>query len=847
MAEAPHQDARDAIARPERLEALRRAELLDTPPEEAFERLTRMATAILGVPVSLVSLVDEHRQFFKSARGLPEPWASARQTPLTHSFCQHVVSRAEPLVVADSRLDPLVRDNAAIGDLGVIAYAGVPIESVEGEVIGSLCAIDSRPRQWTPEELTILRELASLARTELDLRRALRATDAAARAAARASAERTAVIESSTDGIYAIDTNGCCTLANSAAAALLGYAREELLGRNMHDLVHHHHGDGRPFPEAECPLFLASRGARAVRLDDTVLWRRDGSAFPADCTSSPLLVDGQLTGAVVAFRDVTERVTAARALRESEMKFRAVFEDVGLGVAITSVDGRILDCNHAYERITGYTRDALRELTFDRVTHPDDVAEQRRQTEGLRSGASEQLQMEKRYVRPDGSIVWGRLTATAVRNGDGEAQFLVAAVEDVTARLRAVEALRLLSEAGAALASSLAYEDTLPRVARLALPRLGDACIVDVLRPDGTMDALCIHVDPAREEVLRDAVRSPDSLAPASVDDVVPTGTEIVDDLDATPGDARAADAAAGRRPLDALRAAGLRVALRVPLRGQRRALGVLTFGTPARGYDAEDVRLAEALAWRAGFAVENALLYRDAQSATRLRDEVLAVVSHDLRNPVHTIIMSAGFLSEMPSLEPGVLQAQLAVIRRSAARAERLIRDLLDVTRIENGQLRVERQPVPVGELLAEATGMVASQARERRIGLDVQAPDAAVTALGDRHRLLQALDNLLGNALKFTPPGGNVTVAAADDGAGVRFEVRDTGPGMTPAQQANLFRRFWQARRVDRRGVGLGLTIVKGIVDAHGGEVVVESDGRTGTTFRFTVPHEQPAAAAD
>jgi PAS domain S-box-containing protein len=718
MAEAPHDVQREALSRPERLAALRRAELLDTPPEEAFERLTRMATTILGVPVSLVSLVDANRQFFKSARGLPEPWATARETSLTHSFCQYVVSRSEPLVVSDARRDPLVQDNQAIEDLGVIAYAGVPIESAEGEIIGSFCAIDARPRQWTPAELEVLRELASLARTELDLRRALRDSDAAARAAARASAERTAVIESSTDGIYAVDLQGRCTLANAAAADLLGFAREELTGRNMHELVHHHHADGRPFAEADCPLYLAFRDGRPVRLDGTVLWRRDGSSFPADCTSSPLIVDGRITGAVVTFRDVSERVAAA-------------------------------------------------------------------------------------------------------------------------------SALRLLLEAGAVLASSFAYEDTLPQVARLALPRLGDACIVDVLRPDGTLDAMCVHVDAAQEEVLG-ASRRAHPLPQGNLDDLVPVGTQVIADIDAATPDAVADAGLPDAAPLPVLRAIGARSALCVPLRGQRRALGVLTFAGAARAYDAEDVRLAEELAARASFAIENALLYRDAQSATRARDEVLAVVSHDLRNPVHTITMSADFLSETPAPDEKLLRSQLAIIRRSAARATRLIRDLLDVTRIENGQLRVERNPVPVGELLAEATGMVATQARERGIALAVEAPGEEVTASGDRHRLLQVLDNLLGNALKFTPPGGNVTVAAADDGAGVRFEVRDTGPGMTAAQQANLFRRFWQARRVDRRGVGLGLSIVKGIVDAHGGEVAVESDGRTGTTFRFTVPHEEPGSAA-
>ena len=152
-----------------RLSALREAAVLDTPAEDRFDRITRLAARFLGVPVALVSLVDEDRQFFKSCMGLPEPWASARETPLSHSFCQHVVHSAEPLVIEDAREHPLVRDNLAIGDLGVIAYAGVPLTDADGHVLGSLCAIDSRPRTWTGEEVQTLRDLAGVVMTEIEL------------------------------------------------------------------------------------------------------------------------------------------------------------------------------------------------------------------------------------------------------------------------------------------------------------------------------------------------------------------------------------------------------------------------------------------------------------------------------------------------------------------------------------------------------------------------------------------------------------------------------------------------------------------------------------------------------
>jgi formate hydrogenlyase transcriptional activator len=154
-----------------RLEVLRHTSLLDSPPEEAFDRLTRLARSILRVPAAYVSLVDGERQFFKSAVGLPEPWASLRQTPLSHSFCKHTVASGEPLLVSDAREDPLVRDNPAIPELGIVAYAGIPLKTTEGLTLGSFCVVDARPRVWTDEELTVLRSLAASVMTEIGTRR----------------------------------------------------------------------------------------------------------------------------------------------------------------------------------------------------------------------------------------------------------------------------------------------------------------------------------------------------------------------------------------------------------------------------------------------------------------------------------------------------------------------------------------------------------------------------------------------------------------------------------------------------------------------------------------------------
>jgi GAF domain-containing protein len=159
-----------ALAEPGRLAALHAAALLDSPPEESFDRLTRLAAKVVNAPVALVSAVNRDRQFFKSCLGLPEPWATRRQTPLSHSFCQHVVAAREPVIVSDARKDERLLDNLAIRDLGVIAYLGVPLITREGHALGTLCVIDQEPRIWTSDEISLVKDVAASVVTEITLR-----------------------------------------------------------------------------------------------------------------------------------------------------------------------------------------------------------------------------------------------------------------------------------------------------------------------------------------------------------------------------------------------------------------------------------------------------------------------------------------------------------------------------------------------------------------------------------------------------------------------------------------------------------------------------------------------------
>ena len=187
---APRRPVAPHLGAENRLAALQRSGLLDGVPEEDFDRLTRLVTTILHAPMALVSLVDADRQILKSHVGLPEPWASAGEIPLSHSFCQHIVALGKPLVIADARQHPLVRDSPAIPDLGMVAYAGVPLRTAEGHVLGSFCVADHQPREWTARDVAILHDLAASVMTEIELGQALRE---AREARAQADVERTSL------------------------------------------------------------------------------------------------------------------------------------------------------------------------------------------------------------------------------------------------------------------------------------------------------------------------------------------------------------------------------------------------------------------------------------------------------------------------------------------------------------------------------------------------------------------------------------------------------------------------------------------------------------------------------
>jgi PAS domain S-box-containing protein len=388
-----------------RLAALLDLEVLDTPQEERFDRITRVAAALFDVPIAMVSMVDAHRLFWKSCIGL-----AGREAARDGSFCPHVILQEETLLVPDTRLDPRFADSDAVtGELGIRFYAGHPLHAPGGERVGTLCIADRRPRDLDDAQIARLRDLACLAERELS---DVQARVAAVRARRSEDGLRT-VMESVGDGIVTFDPQGRIRWANAAAEHNFRAGHGDLVGQPVASLL-----DGGDWSEVAPQVGAAGEAGPALGSRRLVTGlRRDGEPFPMELLVSEAWVDGERLFVAVG-QDVTARERAARELHDSERRFRAIFDRAGIGISLTDAEGRLVDVNPAMAAMFGYTREQLIEMPFAELRHPDEpVPEQL--IDALRAApVGQDVRAIRRYRRADGSTMWGAATLTALGESD---------------------------------------------------------------------------------------------------------------------------------------------------------------------------------------------------------------------------------------------------------------------------------------------------------------------------------------------------------------------------------------------------------------------------------------------
>ncbi len=407
----------------------------------------------------------------------------------------------------------------------------------------------------------------------------------------------------------------------------------------------------------------------------------------------------------------------------------------------------------------------------------------------------------------------------AAEQEERRAAFLAAAVQELTA--------------------SLDYQQTIGALARLIVPNLAQACTIDMVDSDGSLQRVAAaHRNPELEAKLAADIGQQRRDIPEILLQIMQTR------------ETRVVGGASGMDEYATGRANASGTMLVVPLVSRGQNLGVVIAVQPeGKPYTKDDVPLFEELVHHASLAIDNARLYLESQQLVSAREEVLAIVSHDLRNPLNAVTLAASLLKTSDGI-PADDREQIDTIGVSAKRMSRLIADLLDVTRLDGGKrLPIDPETVEVSSLFAETYELFRAQAAAGSVTLQPRLADGVPAVYADRHRVLQVMSNLVGNSLKFTPKGGVVSLSAEPREQDVMFTVADTGPGIPARHLNDIFSPYWQAKRTERLGAGLGLPIAKGIVEAHGGRIWVESEQGKGTKFFFTLPiaHASKEAARE
>ncbi len=642
-------------------------------------------------------------------------------------------------------------------------------------------------------------------------------------AAKGAEARLSTLVEQAPEGVFVSDLRGRFTDVNRTGLAMLGLSRDEIVGRSIEEFIPPGQVD-RLWREREALL----RGD--VVVSEWAARRKDGSWIPVE-VSAKILPDGRWQACL---RDITHRKRMETELRLSQERFQLALRGANLAAWDWNVQTGEVVYSARWAEMRGFRLEEVRPHvdTWKAGVHPDDWP----RVDGilqrcLRGDDPEFESVHRVITRTGGELVLLDRGKVFVRDESGRPVRMVGVELDITERKRAEDEQRILAEAGSTLAASLDVREILAGIARLVVREFADFFLVDLTEPGGEVRLRTVESrDPSKRWIC-------DLLLGSRIDRTRSRPERSVlrtrqPTLIAFPTEEEIAALAQNQEHLRALRAAEIRSIIAVPMTARGELLGVLTFlsFSPTRAYDRTDLRLAEEIARRTAIAVQNARLYRSAQRALRARDDVLAIVAHDLRNPLGTILATSTLLARR-GVETGAIE-------RSALRMNRLIQDLLDVTRIESGGLALRRERESAERIVADAVEAQRTLTESSSLEVEVALGRDLPALWADRDRLLQVFENLLGNAVKFTGPGGRITVGAKAGDGEVEFRVADTGCGIAPTDVPRLFDRFWQAERPERRGAGLGLPIVKGIVERHGGRVWVESAPGRGSTFFFTIP---------
>jgi two-component system, cell cycle sensor histidine kinase and response regulator CckA len=780
------------LLRPDRLAALRQTALLDTPPEEAFDRLTRMAARLLGAPTSLISLVTDERQFFKSTTGLPEPWASRRNAPLSFSFCSTVAGTGEPLVVEDARRHPLLRHSQALRELGWISYAGVPLVSPEGHVLGSFCVVDRTPRLWSERDIALLQDLAASVVTEIELRREVTQRRQAEVGHRDTEEELYSTFEHAGVGMALISLDGRWLRVNRALSDLLGTPVEDLIGLPVENRSH---PDDLAADQEAVRLLLAGE-SRAYTMEKRYLTPADKIVWGLVTVSLVTGAEGQPSHLIAAVQDITDRKDEEASDLGREEGYRLLLQ--GSGSAIRAWD--LVTDQLTWDKTVAPPLDYWWSDVGDtpdwwyQKIHPDDRERVVESIDLAIAGGATNWSEEYRFRRADATYARVQDRGAIQRDEAGRPERVVAAMADV---------------------SRMSQGERLEQVLN-ALP-IG----VWLLEPDGRV-ALA---NPASTQVWGETLASLEQLSriPAWW---VSTGEPVqLGDW----GVHRALQL--GESSLDD------EVRIETP-DGEKKTLRIAA--APLLGPLGEvagAVSLAEDITEKKARLEAELRQGEQQQQSQRLEavERLAGGIAHDFNNLLTGILSYSDLiLQELRPNDP--LRKDVEQIRDAGQRAAGLTRQLLAFSRRQLLRPRV----VSLNATVTELGPML-----QRLLGTDVTLEAELDPELGsvfvDPAQLEQTLVNLTLNARDAMPSGGQVLIGTSnvelEGGAYVALSVSDTGVGIEPEIQPRIFEPFFTTKR-GGGGRGLGLATVHGAVEQSGGRIWVDTAPGQGSTFTIYLP---------
>ena len=792
-----------------RLEALRRYDVLDTHPEQSFDRFTRIAAKLFDTPVSAISLIDEERQWFKSCVGL-----DTRETSRDVSFSAHAICAAPPLIVPDATRDPRFATNPfVVGPPYIRFYAGAPLRTSDGFRLGTLCVVDTIPRSipdrvrvecledlaaQVMEQLELSRTTQQLAGLHANLIRRERELEEQRRRWEESEQRAALALQAGQMGSWEWDAQTDRVLRSPILEQLFGFQPGQWPASSQAWQARLHPGDR----EKITGMFARFRtGAADFNAEYRIIWPDGSIRWIADRGQAILDSDGRLRGAIGVCSDVTEHRIADEKLRASEELFRGLSAASPVGIFRAGLSADVEYVNPRAEQIWKMSRAEILGLGWTTRLHPEDLEPLLASWREATSSGCE-FERDYRLVLPDGAIRWVHTRVALLRNSLGRPVGAVGTVDDFTDRQLADQELRRLQSL-----LQLAI-DTMPQ--RLFWKDRNSVYLG--CNQAFALDAGCRHP----EEVV-----GKDDFA------LINRGRADIYRAD----DKAVMDSGMPRNSLSqglplANGISGWIRTVKVPLRDE----AGLIIGVLGVYEDVTAQKRAESDLRRAKDAAE---------AAARVKGEFLANMSHEIRTPLNGVLGMVSLLLDSPLSAEQRSWAETA--QASGEMLLSLLNNVLDLSKAEAGKLVIEHVAFDLPETIAQCLEMFDAEAKAKGLALEAEYPQRlSAHFIGDPSRVRQILLNYVANAVKFTENGSVrvqvVVLSAGPDAVKLRLAVTDTGVGISKEAQARLFQPFIQADGSTTRrfgGTGLGLSIAKQIAELMGGSVGLESEPGHGSRF--------------